>query len=406
MKKIYNALAIAILLFSGCKEDTNVPLANNGQVPNPVTNVVVTPTAGGAKITYDLPQDPNVLYVKAVFESPKGNVREVKSSAYNNSLTIVGFGTANTYNVRLYTVTRSEVESAPLSLNVTPLPPPILTARATIAAEVDFGGLFVTYQNPDAENIIITILTRVNADDDWTEAEVAYTKSVQGNVAARGFAATKRFFGIFVKDRWDNRSDTLIKEVTPIFEAQLDKSKFKSYVLSSDVTNNNTPGVYYYNAGTPPKNMRLEKAWDGKAGPTDVEAFQTNAGKGFPGWFTIDLGTVTKLSRWLYQPRMDLPAVMWKHGAFKEYELYAWTAPGAPVDDFSKWTKVMDCLSVKPSGTPVGTETPEDVAAGIKGEEWRFPRDLPAVRYVRIKCNSTWGSTNYFSAAEITFWGQ
>jgi hypothetical protein len=403
MKKIINVLFLGLLLFSACQEDINKPLSDDGAVPNPVTNAIVTPTAGGAKIKYTLPADPNVLYVKAVYESPKGTVREVKASAYNNSLAIIGLGTTKVYNVKLYAVTRSEVSSQPLDVNITPLAPPILTARSSITAEADFGGINVTYTNPDTANIVVTILTKLTASDDWTEAEVEYTKKTQGAVAARGFAATKRIFGVFVKDRWDNRSDTLIKEITPIYEAQLDKGKFKSYVLSSDVTNQTN---YFYNAGTPLPVMRLEKAWDGKTGPSVSEFFQTNAGKGMPGWFTIDLGVNTKLSRWLYQPRMDLIDVIWRHGAFKEYEIYVWTGAGIPVDDFSQWTKVMDCLSVKPSGSPIGVNTAEDLAAGNKGEEWRFPRDLPAVRYVRIKCNSTWGSVNYFSCAELTFWGQ
>jgi hypothetical protein len=404
MKKIISICMMAgSLLYFGCKPETNKPLSENGDVPKAVTNAIISPLSGGAKITYTIPVDPNILYVKAVYESPKGNIREVKSSVYNNSLIVNGLGTTNAYDVKLYAVSRSEKESEPLAIKITPLTPPILTARASITAEADFGGLFVTYQNPDTANIVITVLSKLKATDDWTESEINYTKSAQGTMAARGFAAEPRIFGVFVKDRWNNRSDTLIKTVTPIYENQLDKGKFKKLVLSSDVTNK---ANYYYNGLSPARNMQVERAWDGKAGPTDFEAFQTNSGTGMPGWFTIDLGVTTKLSRWLYQARMDQTAVIWKHGAFKEYEVYIWTAAGVPSDDFSLWTKAMDCLSVKPSGAPLNTETAEDIAAGIKGEEWRFDRNLPAVRYVRIKCNSTWGVTNFFSCAELTFWGQ
>ncbi|WP_448699333.1 DUF4959 domain-containing protein [Mucilaginibacter sp. AW1-3] len=401
MKKAINICLAVLILFASCKEERNEPLTKDGPAPAPVLNATVQPLSGGAKITYVLPNDPNVLYVKAVYESPKGTVKEVKSSSYGNSLVITGLGSTNTYDVNLYAVSRNEKQSDPLAVKIVPLTPPILTVRASITADADFGGLYVTYTNPDTANIVITILTKLKATDDWTEAEVNYTKSPQGNMSARGFDAVPRIFGVFVKDRWNNRSDTLIKTVTPIYESQLDKSKFKKYVLSSDVTNKTN---YFYNAAG--QNMALEKAWNGKAGPTDVEAFQTNAGTGMPGWFTIDLGVTTKLSRWLYQARMDLTAVIWKHAAFKDYEVYVWTGAGLPSDDFSLWTKAMSCLSVKPSGLPVGTETAEDIAAGLKGEEWRFDRNLPPVRYVRIKCNSTWGSTNYMSCVELTFWGQ
>src|SRR3546814_8535505 len=63
-----------------------------------------------------------------------------------------------------------------------------------------------------------------------------YTSQEEGSFSIRGFEAKPRKFAVFVRDEWENLSDTLIVERVPLYEVELDKSNFEQYVLNGDAT--------------------------------------------------------------------------------------------------------------------------------------------------------------------------
>ena len=77
------------------------------------------------------------------------------------------------------------------------------------------------------------------------------------------------------------------ENLTPIYEAELDKKKFKEVILPGDF-----PCTFY--------ESKMEYIWDGRAA-ADGDG-QTGAHTGIeehdgPTWFTFDLGVLAKLSR-------------------------------------------------------------------------------------------------------------
>src|SRR3546814_17529019 len=94
------------------------PVNTNDKQPVKVSNVEVENLPGGAKISYTLPTSENILYIKAIYEIRDGVEQEVKSSYYNRSLLIEGFPDTQEYDVKLYTVSRGEVESEPMTVQV------------------------------------------------------------------------------------------------------------------------------------------------------------------------------------------------------------------------------------------------------------------------------------------------
>jgi hypothetical protein len=66
----------------------------------------------------------------------------------------------------------------------------------------------------------------------------------------------------------------------------------------------------------------------------------------------------------------------------------------------------MDCVSIKPSGLPIGQTSDEDRAHTLAGEEFVCSPDMPAVRYLRLKALETWGQGDYFFIMEIEVYGQ
>ncbi|HWK57715.1 MAG TPA: DUF4998 domain-containing protein [Parapedobacter sp.] len=172
--------------------------------------------------------------------------------------------------------------------------------------------------------------------------------------------------------------------------ALLDKMKFKKVVLPTD-------NVTQYAANNP-----MENLWDNSVG----SFFYTAANSGVPTWFTFDLGQTNKLGRFRYNQRNSPESVRWGNSNPRYFEI--WGTADTPDADGSwdGWTKLMEVESVKPSGLPIGEHTEEDIDVLLSGEEFDFPADIPAVRYLRIKVNSTWGNTQSVHIAELTFWGE
>ena len=52
--------------------------------------------------------------------------------------------------------------------------------------------------------------------------------------------------------------------------------------------------------------------------------------------------------------------------------------------------KIMDCEIIKPSGSPSGTVTDEDMAAAEDGHEFVFDLSQEPIRYLRIVILNTW----------------
>jgi hypothetical protein len=69
------------------------------------------------------------------------------------------------------------------------------------------------------------------------------------------------------------------------------------------------------------------------------------------------------------------------------------------------WTRLAECEIIKPSGSPMGTNTPEDLAAHNAGFEFEMPQDVPKVRYIRFEVRETWGRTAAIHLAEISVFG-
>ncbi|MES2376067.1 MAG: DUF5000 domain-containing lipoprotein [Bacteroidota bacterium] len=407
MWKLKNLVVVSILLIAACKQDKLGPIATDSVAPKVVTGIVTTSIPGGAKITYALPDSKNLLYVKAVYESPAGVVKEVKSSLYDNTVTIQGLGSAKPIDVKLYSVSQGETLSEPVIVNIKPDVPPVLAAFATLTLDADFGGATATYKNPSGANLVYTILVG-DGSGGWNEkiSEVLYTSTKQGSFGKTGLAATPTKFGLFVRDRWDNHSDTIFKTLTPFFEKQLDKTKF--HLGLANATNTSwsiLPGDISagYSAA-----YTLDKMYDGilTENPAGLAHSLTSAGQNCT--FTLDLGLSTKLSRYKYYMRgiIDQPTYIYNFANPSKWEIWGSNAPNPNGSFDSSWTLIMTNEVIKPSGSPLGTLTVDDRAAALAGIEFRFPANTPPYRYIRWKNIATFANLSYIHIQELTFFGQ
>jgi len=396
IKYFQNILLIflGIILMNACKRE-DILLQKDGSTgaPTSIMDVVVKNLPGAAKITYTIPKDPNLLYVKAVYEIQPGIIKETKSSRYIDTLTVTGFGDTLEHEVKLYSVGSNDNASEPLVVKVNPLIPPVKSVFKSINLDATFSGAYVQFKNPSEADLALVMLTDSTGNGDWAMAQTYYTASPEGNFIVRGFDSTKRKFAVYVRDRWGNKSDTLAKILKPYYEELVDKSKFKEVDLETDTYLGNSWG------GVSARNMTYlwNNTWN-----SGNDVFHTKpSDPKMPQWFTFDMGAKYKLSRFKFYHRASPDAYT---GADPEiFEIYGSNDPDTD-GGWTNWHLLGQFHSVKP--TPGTTVTSEDLQfACIDGEDFNFPEGLDSYRYLRWKTLKTWGNAQFMFISELTLWG-
>ncbi|MCC8407442.1 DUF4959 domain-containing protein [Mucilaginibacter sp. UR6-1] len=383
-----------LLWLSSCKEDMDykTPAGGDGSVPQVVSNVTVENLAGKARITYKLPNDKNLLYVKAVYKNSAGATAETKSSYYKDTLTVEGFADTLEHEVSLYSVSRSEVLSSPVVIKVRPLEAPFKKVFKTISVINAFGGYNLTALNPTRDNVAIIVMKR-NA---FNQFEVDNFKSIYTRTddiisKIRGLDTTNHEYAVYVKDKWGNSSDTLVVNVKPIYEAKLDPGKFRGFVLPGDapqVTNG----------------ARLEYAWDGQLGWPWVSFTAQVTGGTNPHMITFDTGVTAKISRIWIRPFPEGTRFYYL-STMRRFEIYGATNPSLNGALDGSWTLMGTYEVKKPSGLPYGTDNAEDQATAAAGFSWEVDLNAPKVRYIRIRCLENWAGGTAQSINELEVYG-
>ncbi|RZM30406.1 MAG: DUF4959 domain-containing protein [Pedobacter sp.] len=387
---IYIGLLIINISIFGCSKSERLDyLDENQPAPAQVSGVVVNATPGGAIINYRLPDDRNLSYVKAVYEIQPGVFRERRSSRYHDTLSLEGFGSVADQQVKLYSVGRNEKLSDPVLVTVKPLTPPVLSVFETADMTATFGGVKVTFDNISRANLAVVVIADTSGKNTWAPITTFFTSIEKGNYAARGMSNVERKVGLFIKDRWGNVSDTLIKTMTPLPEQFIPKNNFKLVKLPTDTWQNTF-------------NYTIDKIWNGVTNnPEDV--FIVSATYPVPQWFTIDLGLSATFSRMKVYQRARYPYIA---PMIKTFEIYGSNNPDAG-GGWGTWQLLGTFTSVKPSGLPFGQTNTEDVDyAVINGEDFDFDGTMAPVRYIRFKTLDTWAAGGGVQTSEISFWGQ
>lgn len=404
MKKIRLKLTFYVIVLlaigmAGCKQETiNKPIVTDTKGPDPVSNVTVTNSNGKATLTYTLPGNPDLLYVKAVYETSPGHKMEVKASQYINKLTVVGFGDTLAHTIQLYAVNSSEVASTPVSVTINPLTPAINLARRSLHVIPTFGGFSLTCNNPTQENLVIVPLVDTAGNGKWVQTvglDNIYSNDPVITAVRRGQPSVQRKYAFVVRDRWLNHSDTLVLTLTPLFEQQLPKSAWSNYYLPGDAQ------ILY------PGSTDVRNIFDGNFNPGWPKVLFTVESAGSPQTVTLDLGSAHVLSRMQVNPFMELGNVYYVRGNPKDFEIWASNSPSLSGALDASWTKLTTCHVIKPSGSPSGTETTADQTSAHNGWQFDFPVSSQgqAYRYIRFRSLQNWQGSYFISMGEFTLWG-
>lgn len=409
MKKINNrkhlaclllAPVLLILFLASCKKaESNIEVVSTDKTkPGVVTNVKVENLNGSARITYTLPNSKNILCVLATYNINDKRVRQTKSSYYTDTVIVDGFAKAKEYTVTLNVVSRANINSDPVVVKVNPLTPNYLLINSNLAINPDFGGASFFGLNPNRVPVAVHLLSFNETTNVYDEQEPEYISGDTVNLSIRGFDVKPHKFGVFTTDRFGNVSDTVFKTLTPLFETQLDKTKFFTYHLNSDSPIGYGWEFKYFFDGSLEGN-----GWHTTSNPLKIGTF--------------GITTLSRISRVVLFNR--LPDI---YGYQNTRQFTLWGTLKDSPQDFAPWpakttpvgTVIGDWINMgnfvypnPPSGLPANQATPADNAFGAKGISFNLPNPSlsPGVKYIRYQCTQTWAGLDYINAMEITLYG-
>jgi hypothetical protein len=390
----------------GCQENESNYYLNDSPAPASVTVREVVNTNGGAVIRYTIPDDKNLLGVKAVYER-NGEICEAKASVYLDSLTVEGFGDTKEHDVTVYSIGRNEKLSTPVQVKIKPLMPVVHSVNMQLTPA--FGGVSLSFENQGKANLAFVLMMK-DSTDLWAPLQTFYAGAASGRFAYRGLDDKEQQFGVYVRDRWLNKSDTLIQLLTPWKEIEIPKDKFTNAKLPTD-TWASSEGNAAFN---------IEWAWDGKLSPSGWgNVFASSGSSPIPQHFTINLGRKVSLSRVKVYGREQYD--IYAGTAVRTFEVWGTDNPSAD-GSFDNWHLLGRWEMFKPSGygagNDVGTITAEDREYFASGGDYELepsveaPDPYQTVSYIRFRTLSTFQShltatkTGNVIIAELTFFGQ
>lgn len=397
---IYIIISCMSVFYIGCKEEGRLDhIDYNAPAPAQVTDVIVRSTPGGAVLKYTLPKDENLRYVRAEYEIQPGVMQECKSSQYEDSLVLQGFGEIRGYDVKLYSVGKNEKTSNPVQVKVNPDKAPV--HLATKQLKTAFGGVTIKIENPMKSALAIELMGDTAHLGYQTLLTTFYTSLEKASFTFRGLDTIPSDFSVQLRDRWNNRSDVVEAKLTPMFEELIPKASWAGISLPTD------------DPFEPPG--PLSALWDGVSSVNNwANIARAGAGlKALPLWWTWDMKQTVVLSRLKFWQH---PNYLWQSCSLSEFELYGSMNPNPNGSWDASWIPLGKVKAVKPSGGALGVPgTAEDIAFLRAGIDYEFeecdfaPNPQVPVRYIRLKAlNSSRGyqsMNDEIWIAEISLWG-
>lgn len=393
-------LAILTISIGSCKKNDGYrdPISTDKTKPGPITNVKVKNSNGSAVISYDLPDNQDLLYVVAEYNIRDGVSRAIKASYFLDTMKLDGFHNSQDYSVTLRAVTRANVQSDPVTITVHPDQPYYQLISKSLQLSDDYGGINIKALNAAKSAIAINTLTIDPVTNKFAIADEHYTSVDAIDYSLRGYKTEPQKFGVYISDRFGNVSDTTIVTITPKFEALLDKTKFFNFPLPSDAFIGYGGLVPFIFDGNITEDNGAN-AWQTTIGPSS-KLMQC----------TFGIGPSYKLTHFVMNFRNyggNNPENFTIYGSNSDNPADAVTPGGAPVGSQSGDWVVLGNFKVPdpPSGLPQGQTNAADQAYVNNGIDFNMPANSPPVKYVRIVVKDTWFGLDYTVIREVTFSG-
>ena len=390
--KILSIFLISFITLLGCKDD-------DGQDSTPPGSLLVeniTPTNGGGIISYSLPEDSDILFVRAEYTNSLGVDVYRVSSSHNNFIEIDGLNQNTPVQVKLFVIDENENMSQPVDIEFTPLPSFIYLVQESITITPDLGGVKLEWENI-AEKTVYVHLHIVNAGEE--EIRILSSNNALESVFVRGLESVEMTFLTKVEDFDGNITELEEKAIlTPLFEEMIDKS---TWTLMSQLSVNGD-------------------AWEGQTTAfwdDVVDTAETNSDNSYfiiwrdqnggtlnwPLDIVIDLNKnvrVHRLKVWQrafwYGGPTGIP-YYYQEENMRSFDLYA---SNNSVD----WT-LLGQFDIGDPSDENGNIPQDFIDAAANGHDFDLDGVSEPFRYLKFSLTSNYGSDTYVHGSEITLWG-
>ena len=398
MRYIVIMLIMSVFGFTSCvEEEKHEPLAQLGLKPRPLIDVAVNNQNGRATIYYTI-QDTRALYVLAEYRlNENGEVKQIKSSKYKDYLEVEGFPAAGDYEVKLYAVSADEIRSEPVVTTVSPEIPPYELAFESLDAIAGFGAVNIKAENVFSNDLVFEILVK-NSDGDWINWDACYTSLPSVFYTSSNLEEDEYEMGFYVRDKWQNLSDTLFRVIRPLREEKIDLKTggYLAYWLPTDIQNANPPlepGWY------------MDRLFDGSLTATP---FFKNKLTEVPWHFSIDLKQAYALSKVKVFQRIN-GGTPYGGANIKKFKIWGSNNPNPNGSFDSSWILLGEFENIKPSGAPVGSNSSQDIETATNGEVYYFDPNgvspTAPIRYLRFQFIENWGGNTNLHMQELEIYG-
>jgi len=363
--------------------------------PGVLSNVSVTPTNGGGIISYTLPSDDDILYVKAVYTNSQGEEVFRVSSKHNTSVEITGLSQLTPVNVKLFVVDLNENVSETVSIDFTPLKSFIFFVQESIQISPDLGGVKITWENIASKTVFVYVHILEGADE---VIRILSSNNAQESIFIRGLAPSEISISTKVEDFDGNITELEEKgRYTPLFEEKIDKSTW-TLVSGQSINGNAYEG-------------KTVNFWGDVVDTVETDADNSyfiatrdnNGGSlNFPLDIVIDLNKNVKIQRFIVWQR-----AYWYQGGgvtyhyqeenIKSFNLYA-------SSDAQTWNLLGE-FDIGDPRNGAGEIPATAFQEAIDGHEFSLENTSEAFRYLKFQITSNYGSTQITVGSEITLFG-
>ncbi len=363
--------------------------------PGIITNVSVVPTNGGGIISYTLPSDSDVSYVRAEYTNSQGEDVFRVASKYNTSLEVNGLNQTSPIKVILYVVDENENISEAVEIEFTPLESFIFLVQQSIEISPDLGGVKITWENIASKTVFVYVHI-LNGNDETIR--ILSSNNAEESLFIRGLEAVEMTFSTKVEDFDGNQTDLqVVGNYTPLFEEKIEKNTW-TLIASQSINGNAYEG-------------RTVNFWDDIVDTVETDSDNSyfiatrdnNGGSlNFPLDIVIDFNKNVKIKRFKVWQR-----AYWYQGGgvtyhyqeenIKSFNLYA-------SNDAQSW----DLLGQFDIGDPrdsAGNIPASAFQEAIDGHDFSLDNTSEQFRYLKFSITSNYGSTIITVGSEITLYG-
>ena len=363
--------------------------------PGELTITSTEATYGGAIISYTLPNDDDILYVRADYTNGKGEAVFRTVSKHVNQIEVSGFVVEEDVTVSLTVVDENQNKSKAVEHEIRPLQWFIYLVQESIEIVPDLGGVQVSWENIEEKTVFIYLHI---ADGDEEETRILSSSNATENIFVRGLEAKELGFSTKVED-FDGNITSLIEEgyYTPLFEEKINKD---TWAL---VSNLSIDGNAYEGATV--------NFWDDV-----VDTFETNSDNSY---FIINRNDNGGVLRWPLDIVIDLNKKV-KINRFKIWQRAFWyNGPGdqpyyyqsenlRSFDlfvsmDKSEWALLGSFQIEEPTNGDISQALLDEAVAG---HNFNLDEISPEFRYLKFSITSNFGSDSFCHGSEISLFGR